>query len=174
MDFKQAVLTCVMEKRFNWQDRATRSEFWWFYLASIGINIVASILGVIPILGALISLVVGIALTWLVTITAIRRLHDTDRRGWWMLLPLGTCCVGFIPMVMGAMAIRNGESGTGWMFIGVLIALSGVAYVLYLLTKPGTEGPNRFGPAPVCAACAAPQVENSAPAEMPQDNNEQK
>ncbi len=182
MDFKQAVLTCVMDKKFNWHDRATRSEFWWFYLASIGINIAANILTIIPLLGSLVAIVVGIALNWLVAIAAIRRLHDTDRRGYWLFIPLGTLFLGVIPMAMGIADIQSGGSGTSYLVIGVIIMLSGFGYVLYLLAQPGTQGDNRFGPAPCLGECeapadmAAPEAQDNlaAPSEMPQDNKEQK
>lgn len=61
--------------------RASRSEYWWFTLFSV---LVAILLGWSPVFGfmAILALVIpGIAVT-------VRRLHDTDRVGWWYLLYL--------------------------------------------------------------------------------------
>jgi len=61
----------------NFSGRASRSEFWWWTLLSF-------VLGLIPIVGfiyGLAALIPSIAL-------CVRRLHDTGRCGWWLLLAL--------------------------------------------------------------------------------------
>lgn len=61
----------------NFSGRASRSEYWWWCLLSF-------ILGCIPIVNiiyGLATIIPGIAL-------CIRRLHDTGRSGWWLLLIL--------------------------------------------------------------------------------------
>lgn len=61
--------------------RASRSEYWWFVLFTM---IASLVLPFIPILGwiAILALVIpSIAVV-------VRRLHDTDRSGWWYLLVL--------------------------------------------------------------------------------------
>ncbi len=32
LSFPQALKICIIKKPFNWKDRASRSEFWWFFL----------------------------------------------------------------------------------------------------------------------------------------------
>lgn len=81
--------------------RASRSEFWWWFLANLIVSAVLSLVGDIGggasgphgptglylamngVLGlwALATLVPNFALAW-------RRLHDTNRSGWWWLLNL--------------------------------------------------------------------------------------
>jgi uncharacterized membrane protein YhaH (DUF805 family) len=68
--------------------RARRKEYWMFFLfnllIAIGIAIIESIIGTGGILGIIFSLamlVPGIAVT-------VRRLHDTGRSGWWVLISL--------------------------------------------------------------------------------------
>mgnify|MGYP000190925275 CR=1 FL=1 len=58
----------------NFQGRASRSEYWWFYLFVF-------VIGLIPILGlaTLILIIPQLAVT-------ARRLHDINRSGWWVLL----------------------------------------------------------------------------------------
>ena len=79
--------------------RSRRKEYWMFTLLAIGIYIVASILDRIAGMNGMIAGRYGpitalVALSLLVPSLAvsIRRLHDSDRSGWWLLL-------GLVPMV---------------------------------------------------------------------------
>ena len=60
-------------RMFKFKGRASRREFWSY-------SIFCSLLGIIPVLGGIIWLIGFIAV-------AIRRLHDIDKCGWWILLP---------------------------------------------------------------------------------------
>lgn len=75
--------------------RARRKEYWLFALLAFGLYIVASILDGAAGMGRTIGGVYGpimtaVALGLLVPSIAvgIRRLHDTDRSGWWLLIAL--------------------------------------------------------------------------------------
>lgn len=81
----------VLKKYADFRGRARRKELWMFALISFVIAIVLGIVdGMIgiPILGGLYGLAV------LIPSLAVgaRRLHDTGRTGWWLL-------VGFIPLI---------------------------------------------------------------------------
>lgn len=91
--------------------RARRSEYWWWYLALVAIGFVfaiaAGILGS-GVIGDLLWL--AYTVFWLAVLVptlavAVRRLHDTDRSGWWIL-------TGLIPFV-------------GWIILLVLLILPG-------------------------------------------------
>ena len=89
MDFVTAVKTCILQKYMDFNGRARRSEYWWFMLFYLGANFVcntidAFALGGLPIFGIILWL--GLLLPSLGV--AIRRLHDTDRSGWWLLIML--------------------------------------------------------------------------------------
>ncbi len=91
MGFADAVRTCL-SKYVDFQGRAMRSEFWWFALFNIIVQIVTSVVdrGVLnyPVLSTIATLALilpGIAVS-------VRRLHDTDRSGWWLL-------ISFIPLI---------------------------------------------------------------------------
>ena len=82
----------VLSKYADFSGRATRSEFWWFalynLLIAIGLAIAEFVLG----LGQLLSVIYGVAMfipNWAVS---VRRLHDTDHSGWWLL-------IGIVPLV---------------------------------------------------------------------------
>src|SRR3712207_2913707 len=92
MDFAQAIKTCL-NKYATFAGRAQRSEYWYFFLLMIVVDIVASVLdsaifGDMPVL----YLIATLALIVPSIAAAVRRLHDTERSGWWLLL-------GFIPVV---------------------------------------------------------------------------
>jgi uncharacterized membrane protein YhaH (DUF805 family) len=67
--------------------RAARSEFWFWTLFSVVANVLANIIGSaigFPLIATLVSLALllpGIAVS-------VRRLHDLDRTGWWLLIAL--------------------------------------------------------------------------------------
>ncbi|MBQ7471020.1 MAG: DUF805 domain-containing protein [Prevotella sp.] len=75
LDFQQAVKE-AWSKVTQFNGRSRRSEFWWSYLA---IYIGAIISGMIPLIGAVATILLELATIPLV----FRRLHDTGRSGWW-------------------------------------------------------------------------------------------
>lgn len=65
-------------KLTDWKGRSRRSEFWWCALA---VFIASFVLGFIPLLGQLLSLLLALIMIPI----SMRRLHDTGRSGWWLL-----------------------------------------------------------------------------------------
>lgn len=99
MGFATAVKV-VLSKYVDFTGRARRSEYWWWVLFTFIVSIVTSGLdaafgtdlnddpgstGLIQGLASLALFLPGLAV-------AIRRLHDTGRVGWWVLL-------AFIPLI---------------------------------------------------------------------------
>ena len=87
MGFQSAITTCL-NKYVGFQGRAMRSEYWYFVLFIIIVDIVtygidAAILGR-PILYSIAAL----ALLLPSLAVSVRRLHDIDRSGWWLLISL--------------------------------------------------------------------------------------
>ncbi|HEX3361153.1 MAG TPA: DUF805 domain-containing protein [Solirubrobacterales bacterium] len=80
-----------LSKYVQFDGRSSRSAYWWFYLFYILVFIGASIIDAIaktPVFGFL--AVLGLLLPSLSVL--VRRLHDTDRSGWWVL-------ISFVPIV---------------------------------------------------------------------------
>lgn len=95
MNFQDAVKS-VFRNYATFSGRAARSEYWWFILFSF---IVSAILGVIdgPRMGGMhgggtLQMIWSLAVLIPTLAVGVRRLHDTDRSGWWLLLM-------FIPVV---------------------------------------------------------------------------
>ncbi|MDA4848342.1 DUF805 domain-containing protein [Hoeflea poritis] len=143
MGFKEAVRTCLREKYAVFSGRACRSEFWYFMLFMYLVPIVLGILGLILIdidrltaedMNSMISTIIIVygaagGLIVLATIlpgisVAVRRFHDVNLSGWWIL----ACIIGSaIP------------------FVGIIGTLA--PFVIGLIK--GTDGDNKFGPDPL-------------------------
>jgi uncharacterized membrane protein YhaH (DUF805 family) len=106
----------VIKKWKVHEGRASRREFWLFVLGDIIISIALSILTMIPLLGfifRLVSFLFAIAVIIPSVTVGIRRLHDTNRTGWLMLLLL-IPFVGWIPvLVLCFMEGTKGENQYG-------------------------------------------------------------
>src|SRR5580704_6825672 len=88
MNFPQAVAT-VLKKYAVFSGRASRSEYWYFVLFYILGHIAASILDAVILQKANIRLFSGLfdlAVFLPFLAVEIRRLHDVDRSGWWVLM----------------------------------------------------------------------------------------
>ena len=84
----QDAIRLAFENYCNFQGRATRSEYWWFILFTVIVNIVFSILGHVAeffsIIGGLVGLALllpGLGLCW-------RRMHDIGKGGGWYFINL--------------------------------------------------------------------------------------
>jgi uncharacterized membrane protein YhaH (DUF805 family) len=127
--------------------RARRSEYWYFVLFLVLVNIVASILDSALFgsssTGPLGSLV-GLAFLVPALAAATRRLHDTDRSGWWQLIVLVPALLTIGLLVPGIGFLLYGLGMLGVLAAGILL--------LVWLCQRGTPGPNRFGTPPVAAS----------------------
>lgn len=147
-------------KYADFTGRAPRAEFWWFVLAliivMIVLRIIESILGIshmffyawgpLTLLFRLATIVPGIAV-------GVRRLHDTGRTGWWVLLPIVPLCIGMffggtamLGMMAGAggMGLVGGGIAAIFMFITFIAAL----VLLFFYVQPSQPGSNAYGPNP--------------------------
>ncbi len=92
----------AFQNYFNAEGRATRSEFWYFFLFYIIGSLIFGILD--TILAATLGIRILVALYALATIipfitVLIRRLHDIGKSGWWMFIPI-VPIAGFIAIIV--------------------------------------------------------------------------
>jgi uncharacterized membrane protein YhaH (DUF805 family) len=86
MGFPDAVRS-VLTRYADFSGRARRAEYWWFFLFAVLVALVAAVLD--GIIGASVfSLLTALGLLVPNLAVSVRRLHDTDRSGWWLLLNL--------------------------------------------------------------------------------------
>ena len=85
MNFGQAISTCF-SKYATFTGRASRPEFWWFFLFQVIVLIVAGVISdILYGVAALALLLPGLAV-------GARRLHDIGKTAWLLL-------IGLIPLV---------------------------------------------------------------------------
>ena len=132
MTFVQAVQS-GFRNYVGFNGRAGRAEFWWFVLAYVIASFVAALIdGVIrsPILGVIVGL--GFLLPLLAI--EVRRLHDTDRSGWWIFISL-------IPIVGTILLIvwwcTRGTAATNKYGVDPLLAVGIDATVFSPVAGPG-------------------------------------
>lgn len=87
MDFQTSIRT-VLSKYATFTGRATRSEFWWFALFVILVNIATSIIDNLIIGAPVLNTISALGLLLPQLAAGVRRLHDIDRSGWWLLIVL--------------------------------------------------------------------------------------
>lgn len=78
----------VIKRYFEFQGRATRTEYWVFTFMSTVVSIVLMVIGILTKTNDIAGNIYSLAVFVPSVAVGIRRLHDTDHRGWWLLLPL--------------------------------------------------------------------------------------
>ncbi|WP_253259909.1 DUF805 domain-containing protein [Subtercola boreus] len=100
----------VFQKYATFSGRAGRAEFWWWYLVTVLVTVVLNIITAATgsnqmradgsmtgytgagIVVAIITVIWGLATIIPTLAVSVRRLHDTNHAGWWVL-------IGLIPIV---------------------------------------------------------------------------
>jgi uncharacterized membrane protein YhaH (DUF805 family) len=140
---------------FSFEGRINRGKFWLAVLIYIVAAMVAGILAYASnseaaggLLNGLVSLVTFISGIFV----AIKRLHDRNRSGWWLLLfyiaPGILIAIGAVIWLVGIAGESSGAGGIGTVFVLAGAAISIWAFV-ELGCLRGTVGPNQYGPDPL-------------------------
>ena len=147
MTFSESIKTVVFKKYATFKGRASRSEYWWYMLFASLISLLGAVIAstlygdpselTLFDIVSLLLLLPGLAVS-------IRRLHDVNKSGWWLLYPwLGLILV----------PIASLFDDTSLMDSMVVISFSlmtlGYLYVLYLAIKKSDSGENQYGKNPV-------------------------
>ena len=113
MNFPTAIKTCF-KKYWSCSDRASRSEYWWWTLFAALVPIPFAffdyfVLGISVGLNNMgpSELLVQLGLFSPSFLVMIRRLHDTDRSGYWWMI--GITIIGLIPLLYWM--IKKGTPG---------------------------------------------------------------
>lgn len=103
MTFGKSISTC-MGKYVDFNGRASRPEYWWFYLFTVLISWGALIVDQ----SGVVSGIVNLALLLPTFSAGARRLHDTNRSGWWWLIAITV--IGLIPLIIWFASKGNDQS----------------------------------------------------------------
>jgi uncharacterized membrane protein YhaH (DUF805 family) len=145
-----------IQKYADFTGRAPRAEYWWFVLAMVIIFVALTIVESIVGLNKMVFGVYGplTTLLWLAVLVpslsvGVRRLHDTNRSGWWLLLMV-PYAIGGVLMVRSMSAAAAAGTVPGFGAAGILMLIGFVCVIVLLLfyCLAGTPGDNRYGPNP--------------------------
>ncbi|WP_404384682.1 DUF805 domain-containing protein [Caenispirillum salinarum] len=101
MNFVDAISICF-KKYVDFSGRARRAEYWYWTLFTVVVSICTSILDAVMFphnMWSPLNAVFNIAILLPSIAVMVRRLHDTDRSGWWALISL-IPIVGWIVLVI--------------------------------------------------------------------------
>ncbi len=174
MTFTQAIKTCL-GKYVTFSGRASRPEYWFFFLFVILLGLAAAAIDwmfftsvtsisseaanatviqssqPVQSVVALVVFLPHLAVAW-------RRMHDTGRSGWHVLLPTLLAMVAFAVLVFGIGAASHFHGGTmDRLLTGatllillptLIVLLISPLLVLFWLSRPSQPETNKYGPNP--------------------------
>ncbi len=109
----------VLKKYAVFSGRARRKEYWYFFLFNILITIVLLVIdGMTGTLDAaagigLLGSIYALAVLIPALAVSVRRLHDTDRSGWWLLIMLVPLIGVIVILVFTVQDSKPGENQYG-------------------------------------------------------------
>jgi len=103
----------VLKKYAVFSGRAHRKEYWMFFLFN---TIIASVLGFVERLAGspgVVGSLYGLAVLIPSVSVSVRRLHDTNRSGWWLLIELVPLIGSIVLLVFMVQDSQPGENQHG-------------------------------------------------------------
>ncbi|WP_251975711.1 DUF805 domain-containing protein [Salinicola avicenniae] len=164
MTFFTAIKVCFRQYA-TFSGRASRSEYWWYLLFLNLLLLAASALDMafFPLdpdaqgfqpspftnVLSLATLLPTLAVSW-------RRLHDSGRPGYYLLVLIAGAIGGGIVVGGGVLwllpsdaGLSSQQAGAGVLLMnGVMLGLIVAAVMLWWMTRPSDTTANRFGPVP--------------------------
>ncbi len=154
----------------DFSGRSRRMEYWMWvlfqFLIYLGVIVLMMIIGGGALMtgdpssamaaGGAALVIFGLYFIWQLAVlipslaVTVRRLHDTNRSGWWILAPIVPYFVAFISIFGGAASGSQGGLAAGGI-IGLVSMLAAIGLGITLLVfmfLEGTKGPNKYGPDP--------------------------
>src|SRR5918993_1559988 len=109
----------ALKKYAVFSSRSRRKEYWYFVLFNIIVSIVLGLIDALlgtggPYAGAgLLSGIYGLAVLIPTLAVTVRRLHDIDRTGWWILIGLVPLIGGIVLLVFALLDGTPGDNRYG-------------------------------------------------------------
>ncbi|KDN79142.1 DUF805 domain-containing protein [Streptomyces olindensis] len=103
----------VLKKYATFSGRARRQEYWMFTLISSLIYVVLMVIDISTLGTGVIAVIYELAVLLPSLAVAVRRLHDTERSGWWLLIALIPLVGAIILLVFLASDSKGEANGYG-------------------------------------------------------------
>ncbi len=105
------VIKVLKENFANFSGRARREEYWYYSLAVFVVSAILSVLseaGTVGVIFSIVSFLFSLCIIIPGIAVSVRRLHDTGRSGWWLLL----CLIPLIgQIVLLVFMVTEGQKG---------------------------------------------------------------
>ena len=142
---------------FKFDGRLNRARFWIAALVFAVINVVLAILGYVTdqsVVFQALNSMLGIVILISSIAVGVKRLHDRNKSGWYLLL------FYFVPGILAALSVLIGEFVEDSSIIATVLTLLAFALIVWALVElgclRGTVGTNPYGPDPVAPATIPP------------------
>jgi uncharacterized membrane protein YhaH (DUF805 family) len=103
----------VLQNYAGFSGRARRTEYWMFALFNIIISIVLNLIGMAVKGGSILAAIYSLAVLIPALAVGVRRLHDTGRSGWWLLIALIPLIGAIVLIVFMATEGDHGDNAYG-------------------------------------------------------------
>ena len=103
MNFVESIQTCY-KKFFDFSGRASKSEYWWFQLYNAIIYVLSFVYQGDLVLLFSILIIVNLIPVYAV---GVRRIHDSDKSGWLVLISL----IPLIGLYIFVLLLQDGSKG---------------------------------------------------------------
>jgi|TARA_B110000444_G_scaffold11591_1_gene9918 uncharacterized membrane protein YhaH (DUF805 family) len=103
MNFVESIQTCY-KKFFDFSGRASKSEYWWFQLYNAIIYVLTFVFQGDLVLLFSILIIVNLIPVYAV---GVRRIHDSDKSGWLVLISL----IPLIGLYIFVLLLQDGSKG---------------------------------------------------------------
>ncbi|MFN7003250.1 MAG: DUF805 domain-containing protein [Roseinatronobacter sp.] len=160
MTFVDAVKS-GFQNALKFSGRSRRPDYWWFFLFAFAGAFVLSLVDALifgegrTVLARVFQIVVFVpflAVAW-------RRLQDTGKPGWWVLIPSTIVTVSAIvagsvgrqllgQLADGSAAPMMTGSQAGFLLVLSLAQIVAGLLIIWWMTRPSQKGPNAYGPEP--------------------------
>lgn len=165
MTFGKAIIS-GFRGAFTFKGRARRPEYWWFFLFVFAGAFLVGLLEMALLGPGSTIMVAAFQLAIFLPFLAVgwRRLQDTGRPGWFLLVPVAIVVISTLVSgsltrsMMQRFVDDGGQAGMGGMMgdglSASIVILAGVAQMLaglviiWWMTRPSQRGPNAYGPEP--------------------------
>ena len=148
----------VLSQYVGFRGRARRSEFWYWYLATLIASFIIAILEMLMGLGSdgsgPLSSILTLALFLPTLSVAFRRLHDTGRSGWWIggfYIAIFAGVAVFLSLAFSVGVDGSDGATAGLGLFGIAFVIGIVVYAIAMLVffcQDSQPGPNKYGSNP--------------------------
>jgi uncharacterized membrane protein YhaH (DUF805 family) len=143
--------------------RINRAKFWIVVLCCLAFLV--AVTGVTAAMSSSMTTVFGAALiayipiTYVGVVSAIKRLHDRNKSGWWVLLFYGAPMA--LPLIAAVLEGRT-DTSVGLLLVQLVSFVISIWALVELGCLKGTIGRNKYGPDPLAPEVLTPPVRTHA------------